>query len=31
LCCIWTCQNKPELNDYRKDLEDGEFTLHELS
>ena len=18
LCCIWTCQNKPELNDYRK-------------
>ena len=19
LCCIWTCQNKPELNDYRKD------------
>lgn len=21
LCCIWTCQNKPELNDYRKDIE----------
>lgn len=19
LCCIWTCQHKPELNDYRKD------------
>ena len=19
LCCIWTCLNKPELNDYRKD------------
>lgn len=19
LCCIWTCKNKPELNDYRKD------------
>ena len=19
LCCIWTCQNKPELNDYRKE------------
>lgn len=19
LCCIWTCENKPELNDYRKD------------
>ena len=18
LCCIWTCVNKPELNDYRK-------------
>lgn len=18
LCCIWTCQNKPELNDYRR-------------
>ena len=25
LCCIWTCQNKPELNDYRKggDSEDA--------
>lgn len=21
LCCIWTCMNKPELNDYRKDDE----------
>ena len=21
LCCIWTCKNKPELNDYRKDDE----------
>lgn len=21
LCCIWTCQNKPELNDYRKGVE----------
>ena len=19
LCCIWTCENKPELNDYRKE------------
>lgn len=19
ICCMWTCQNKPELNDYRKD------------
>lgn len=19
LCCIWTCKNKPELNDYKKD------------
>ena len=19
LCCIWTCDNKPELNDYRKE------------
>lgn len=19
LCCIWTCQHKPELNDYKKD------------
>ena len=22
LCCIWTCQNKPELNDYAKDGEE---------
>ena len=22
LCCIWTCVNKPELNDYRKDIQD---------
>lgn len=21
LCCIWTCENKPELNSYRKDEE----------
>ena len=21
MCCIWTCQNKPELNDYGKDDE----------
>ena len=21
MCCIWTCENKPELNDYRKDNE----------
>ena len=21
MCCIWTCINKPELNDYRKDDE----------
>ena len=21
VCAIWTCQNKPELNDYRKDEE----------
>ena len=21
ICCIWTCSNKPELNDYRKDKE----------
>lgn len=21
MCCIWTCKNKPELNDYRKDDE----------
>lgn len=20
LCCIWTCKNKPELNDYLKDI-----------
>ena len=24
LCCIWTCENKPELNDYRKDEGDIE-------
>lgn len=23
LCCIWTCRNKPELNDYRKDNENA--------
>lgn len=23
LCCIWTCHNKPELDDYRKDGEEG--------
>lgn len=23
LCCIWTCKNKPELNDYRKDNENA--------
>lgn len=22
LCCIWTCMNKPELNDYAKDGEE---------
>lgn len=22
LCCIWTCMNKPELNDYGKDSEE---------
>lgn len=22
LCCIWTCIHKPELNDYRKDVND---------
>lgn len=22
LCCIWTCKNKPELNDYRKEEPD---------
>ena len=21
MCCIWTCQNKPELNDFRKETE----------
>lgn len=21
MCCIWTCNNKPELNDYRKEKE----------
>lgn len=24
LCCIWTCQNKPELNDYGKDGDNAE-------
>ena len=27
LCCIWTCQNKPELNDYRKMNEDTLWTI----
>jgi len=22
LCCIWTCNHKPELNDYRKEVEE---------
>ena len=22
ICCIWTCENKPELNEYRKDIQD---------
>ena len=24
MCAIWTCKNKPELNDYRKDDENNE-------
>ena len=20
MCCIWTCENKPELNDYKKEI-----------
>ena len=26
LCAMWTCKNKPELNDYRKDDEKNEST-----
>ena len=24
MCCIWTCKNKPELNDYAKHVEESE-------
>ena len=25
MCCIWTCINKPELNDYRKEQSNAEY------
>ena len=30
LCCIWTCQNKPELNDYAKSNDDRCVTCGEI-